>query len=120
MMFVGLADVLGKWAERTAAPAAESEPAGAVVFPPNPAGVFALTAIARPPNTSRPTMRVGAGRLTIRAETRPQTPVFPVPAWVLLDQNNARPKMASNAGSSVSPARSITPMPIASGIPRLE
>src|SRR6266704_6428374 len=120
MMFVGLADVAGKWAERIEAPAAESEPAGAVVFPPNPADVFALTATARPPNTSTPTIRVRAGRRTTRAETRPQTPVFPVPAWVLLGQNTARPKMASSAGSSVSPARRITPTPIASGIPRLE
>src|SRR6266566_9979349 len=119
-MFVGLALVFGKWAERIAAPAAESEPDGALVFPPNPAAVFALTAMARPPNTTRPATRVGTGRLTILAETRPQTPVFPVPSWVLLGQNTARPKMASSAGSSVSPARRITPTPIASGIPRLE
>jgi hypothetical protein len=37
MMFVGLALVFGKCAERTLAPAAESEPAGAVVSPPKPA-----------------------------------------------------------------------------------
>ena len=65
-------------------------------------------------------MRVAAGRLTIRTATRPQTPAFPVPAWVLLGQNTARPKTASSAGSSVSPARSITTMPMASGMPRLE
>src|SRR6266702_7444257 len=120
MMFVGLADVCGKWADRIAAPAAESVPAGAVVLPPNPAAVFALTATARPPNTSTPTIRVRAGRRTILTETRPQTPALPAPAWVLLGQNTARPQPASSAGSSVSPARSITPMPIASGIPRLE
>jgi hypothetical protein len=37
MMFVGLALVFGKCAERILAPAAESEPAGAVVSPPKPA-----------------------------------------------------------------------------------
>src|SRR5260370_26499147 len=120
MVFVGLADVFGKWADGGAVPAAESEPVGALVLPPSPAGVFALTATARPPNTTRPAMRVGAGRLTIRTATRPQTPALPVPAWVLLGQNTARPKMASSAGSSVSPASRITPMPIASGMPRLE
>jgi len=77
MMFVGLADVSGKWADKITPPAAESEPAGAEVFPPNPADVFALTATARPPNTTRPAIRVGAGRLTIRTETRPQMPAFP-------------------------------------------
>ena len=120
MMFVGLALVFGKWAERIAAPAAESEPDGALVFPPNPAAVYAVTANARPPNTTRPATRVGAGWRTIRTETRPQTPALPVPAWVLLGQNTARPKMASSAGSRVSPASSTTAMPMASGMPRSE
>src|SRR6266566_10046350 len=119
-MFVGLALVFGKWAERIAAPAAESEPDGALVFPPKPAAVYAVTANARAPNATRPATRVGAGWRTIRDETRPQTPVLPVPAWVLLGQNTARPKMAISAGSSVSPASSITPMPMASGMPRSE
>src|SRR5690349_20025354 len=118
MMFVGLALVYGKWAVRIAAPAAEYEPDGALVFPPKPAAVYALAATARPPDTTRPATRVGAGWRTIRTETRPQTPVLPVPAWVLLGQNTARPKMASSAGSSVSPASSITPTPMASGMPR--
>src|SRR6266480_6589491 len=104
MMLVGLALVFGKWAERIAAPAAESVPDGALVCPPNPAAVYALAATARPPNTTRPATRVGAGWRTIRTETRPQTPVLPVPAWVLLGQNTARPKMAISAGSRVSPA----------------
>src|ERR1700730_14223950 len=111
MMFVGLALVFGKWAERIAAPAAESDPDGALVFPPNPAAVYAVTANARPPNTTRPATRVGAGWRTIRTETRPQTPVFPVPSRVLLGQNTARPKMVSSAGSRVSPASSTTPTP---------
>src|SRR5207247_2755094 len=101
MMFVGLALVFGKWAERIAAPAAESEPDGALVFPPNPAGVYAVVATARPPNTTRPATRVGAGWRTIRPETRPQTPVLPVPAWGLLGQNTARPQMARSAGRRV-------------------
>src|SRR5215472_1817792 len=109
MMFVGLALVFGKCAERIFAPAAESEPAGAVVSPPKPAAVYPVTANARPPNTTRPATSVGAGWRTIRAETRPQTPVLPVPSWVLLGQNTARPKIASRAGSRVSPASSITP-----------
>src|SRR5438105_14989882 len=120
MMFVGLALVFGKWAERIAAPAAESEPDGALVFPPKPAAVYAVVATARPPNTTRPATRVGAGWRTIRTETRPQTPVLPEPAWVLLGQNTARPKMAISAGSRVSPASSITPMPMARGMPRSE
>src|SRR5215468_7559233 len=115
MMFVGLALEFGKCAERILAPAAESEPAGAVVSPPKPAAVYAVTANARPPNTTRPVTRVGTGCLTIRAETRPQTPGLPVPSWVLLGQDTAPPKVASSAGSSVSPASSITAMPIASG-----
>src|SRR6516165_9145478 len=120
MMLVGLALVFGKWAARILAPAAESEPAGAVVSPPKPAGVYAVTANARPPNTTRPAVRVGTGWRTIRDETRPQTPVFPVPVWVLLGQKTARPKTASSAGSRVRPAKSITAMPIASGMPRSE
>src|SRR5947207_4442668 len=120
MMLVGLALVFGKWADRTAAPAAESEPDGALVCPPNPAAVFALAATARPPNTTRPATRVGTGRRTIRTETRAQTPALPAPAWVLLGQNTARPKMASSAGGRVSPASSITPTPMASGMPRSE
>src|SRR5215467_6696788 len=95
MMFVGLALVFGKWAHKIAEPAAESEPDGALVCPPNPADVFAVTARARPPNTTRPATRVATGRLMIRTETRPQTPALPAPAWVLLGQNTARPKMAS-------------------------
>src|SRR6201995_2139092 len=103
MMFVGLADVFGKWAARMLVPAAESEPAGAVVSPPKPAAVYAVTANARLPNTTRPATRGGTGWRTIRAETRPQTPVLPVPSPVLLGQNTARPKIAISAGSSVSP-----------------
>src|SRR5207344_1128819 len=112
--------VFGKWADRSAAPAAESDPDGALVFPPNPAAVYAVTANARPPNATRPVTSVGTGWLTIRTETRPQTPALPVPAWVLLGQNTARPKTAISAGSRVSPASSITPMPMASGMPRSE
>ena len=120
MMFVGLALVFGKWADRIAPPAAESEPDGALVCPPNPAAVYPVTAKARPPNTTRPVTRVGTGWRMMRTATRPQTPALPAPAWVLLGQNTARPKMASSAGSRVSPASSITPMPMASGMPRSE
>src|SRR4051795_2715038 len=118
MMLVGLALVFGKWADKMAAPAAESEPDGALVCPPNPDAVFALAAMARPPNTIRPVTRVGTGWRMIRTATRPQTPALPEPAWVLLGQNAARPKMASSAGSSVSPASSVTATPMASGMPR--
>src|SRR5690348_4670952 len=115
MMLVGLVALLGKWADSNAWPDAESDPDGAFVWPPNPAGWFPVTAIARPPNSTTPHARTAAGRLTMLTATRDQTPALPSPSRVLLGQNTARPKMASSAGSSVSPASSITPTPMASG-----
>jgi len=51
----------GSGADKITAPAAESEPDGALVCPPNPDAVFALAAMARPPNTITPVTRVGTG-----------------------------------------------------------
>ena len=65
-------------------------------------------------------MSAAAGRCTIRVAARPHTPTLPTPLLVRVGQNAARPKMASSAGSSVSPASSITPMPMASGMPSWE
>jgi hypothetical protein len=61
-----------------------------------------------------------AGLRTTRAATRPHKPFPPVPALVLLGQNAARPNTASSAGSRVSPASSMVPMPMASGMPSSE
>jgi hypothetical protein len=61
-----------------------------------------------------------AGLRTILAAVRPHTPVFPVPAFVFVGQNAARPNTDSSAGSSVSPASSMVPMPMASGMPSWE
>src|SRR2546429_641224 len=65
---------------KAVARSSEREPGGGLVSPPNPAAVYAVVATARPPNTTRPATRVGTGWRTIRTETRPQTPVLPVPA----------------------------------------
>ena len=61
-----------------------------------------------------------AGLRTMRAATRPHRPALPVPARVLLGQNAARPNTASSAGSRVSPASSMVPIPMASGMPSSE
>ena len=64
--------------------------------------------------------RITAGCWVIRPATRPHMPILPVPPRVLLGQNAARPNTASSAGSRVSPASSMTPMPMASGMPSVE
>ncbi len=111
-----MALLAGKCLASNAWPAAESVPAGALRVPPNPAALYPVTAKASAPKMTTPVISAAAGRRTTRAATRPQMPTLPVPARVLVGQNAARPKMASSAGSRVSPASSITPMPMASGI----
>jgi len=91
-----------------------------VIDPPNPPGSYAVTAVASAPNTMIPMVSGTAGLRTIRDATRPHRPTLPVPARVLLGQNAARPNTASSAGSSVSPASSTVPMPMASGMPSSE
>jgi hypothetical protein len=58
---------------------------------------------------------VSAGRRITRAAMRPQAPIRGGPGRTLEGQNATRPKIASRAGSSVSPASSIIAMPIPSG-----
>src|SRR6201996_4109978 len=104
MRLVGLALLDGKCLVSRACPAAESVPLGALRVPPKPAGLYAVTATARAPNTTTPVMSAAAGRLTIRVASRPHTPTLPVPSRVRVGQDAARPEMASSAGSRVSPA----------------
>ncbi len=113
---MGLALLAGKCLARRLWPAAESVPLGAFRVPPKPAGLYAVTAKASTPKTTTPVISAAAGRRTTRWAIRPQIPAVPVPRRVWVGQNAARPKMASNAGSRVSPASSIMPMPMASGI----
>ena len=115
-----MAAVDGKYLFSRVVPAAESVPAGAEMVPPNPALWYPVTADASAPNTITPTVSATAGRLTMRAAIRPHAPLVAPPGLGLDGQNAARPKIASSAGSSVRPATSMTPMPIASGMPRLE
>ena len=79
-----------------------------------------MTAADSAPNTMTPMVSATAGRLSTRAAIRPHTPVTSEPGRCFDGQNAALPKIASSAGSRVRPASSITPMPIASGMPRLE
>ncbi len=90
--------------------------------------------MASAPKTSTPASRVGAGCRTMRPATRLQTPVEAV-VWMLHGMSFSRPNRRANsrrlasmtdslidsrAGSSVSPAASMTPMPMASGMPSWE
>ena len=91
------------------------------MVPPNPALWYAVTATDSAPNTITPIRQRGRrAACTIRAAIRPQARSVEPPALGFDGQNAARPKIASSAGSRVRPASSITPMPIASGMPRLE
>ena len=112
---VGLIAVAGKCAASSVLPAAESLPAGAVTGPPNPDATYVPAATASPPNTTRPMASTGHGRLTIRAHVRPHQPDTEAPARTDDGQNATGPSTASKAGSSVSPASSISPMPIDNG-----
>ena len=115
-----MAAVTGKYLFSRSVPAAESVPAGALTWPPNPALWYPATAADSAPNTITPTDSAMAGRRTIRVAIRPHRPVVSAPGLCFDGQNAARPKIASSAGSRVRPASSITPMPMASGMPRLE
>ena len=60
------------------------------------------------------------GLRTIRAQAGPHHPARPVPGRTEDGQNATGPKMASSAGSKVSPAMSISPIAMASGAARPE
>ena len=119
-MIVGLAAVCGKCLASRALPSAESVPAGAVTAPPNPAATYPAAATASAPNTTRPPTRVTKGRRTIRAQAGPHQPARPAPGLTDDGQNATGPKIASSAGSRVSPARSISAIAMASGAARPE
>jgi hypothetical protein len=112
---VGLTAVCGKCRASSALPAPESVPAGAVTAPPNPAATYPAEATASAPKMTRPPARVSTGRRTIRAQTRPHHPARPAPGLTEEGQKAAGPTIASRAGSSVSPAMSISPIAIDSG-----
>ncbi len=63
---------------------------------------------------------MAAGRCTIRAQAGPHQPARPPPGLTEDGQNATGPKMASSAGSRVSPAISISPIAMASGAARPE
>ena len=115
-----MADEDGKYLASRFCPAAESLPAGAEMVPPNPALLYPVTATDSAPNAMTPISSATAGRLTTRVATLPHRPAEEVPGLGFDGQKAALPKIASNAGSRVSPASSMTPMPMASGMPRLE
>src|SRR5579859_3955400 len=120
MRLVGLADEDGKYLASRFCPAAESLPAGAEMVPPNPALLYAVTPIDSAPKAMTPISSATAGRLTTRVATLPHRPAEEVPGFGFDGQKAALPKIASSAGSRVSPASSMMPMPIASGMPKLE
>ena len=108
----------GKCLLRTAWPVAESLPAGPETALPNPAVVVPTEPRARAANIPIPAIAVTTGLRTKAVATRPQKPTCGVERTVrLLGQKTARPRIASSAGSSVRPARSIRAMPMASAGP---
>ncbi len=110
----------GKWAARTADPAAESVPLGLEVTSPKPATPVVRSVAPRATKRATPATRVGAGRRVTIVPIRSQRPGWcSARADVPVGQKTARPKMASSAGSSVRPASSMRAMPIASAGPRL-
>ena len=105
------------WTSR-AWPRAESVPGGAEIPPPK---LVARSATENPASTVspiRPMSSAASGRQATRPATRPQAPLVRWPAVGWAGQNSARPKMASTAGTSVSPAATISAIPMASGMAR--
>ncbi len=103
-----------------AVPAAESLPAGAEIDPPKPPPTYPDTNVDSPAKATTPIVSATAGRFRMRVAIAPQAPVEEMPTRVFDGQKAARPKIASSAGVSVRPASRATPMPMASGMPRLE
>ena len=109
----------GKCWLSTAWPAAESLPAGPEPSSAKPAVVVPREPSARAAKIPTPATAVTMGRRTKRAATPPQKPTCGAARTRrLLGQKTARPRIASRAGSRVSPATSIRAIPMASAGPR--
>src|SRR5581483_733068 len=117
---VGFTAVCGKCRASSESPYDESLPAGAVTGPPKPATRYPPDSTASAPNTTRPVPSTSTGRRTSCPHARPHKAGRTAPGRTDDGQNAAAPRTASSAGSSVSQATSISPMPIDSGAARPE
>ena len=110
----------GKCAAMRSEPAPESVPDGLEVTFPKPATPVVRRVAPSATKRATPASRVMPGRRVATTPTRSQSPRWSRACAVApVGQNTARPKIARSAGSRVSPANSISAMPIASAGPRL-